>query len=308
MTVRSGNGVGSIERSERELPDLDPEINLAVGVGDCRYRRRLSFWRGDSLNSVAFYSDSDLLALQLPGFHSNLGVHLDRQRDAARPPEIGPEGLDGVGVEVLGSRGDDDALEYGLVLGAAGERREGGVPDGDTAAGEEGDGEGVVEEGEVVGVGILRGDGEVEGSGETGGGGGGVGSEVEGAGPEREDGEGRPVGVVEDVEGRSGDGGEEGEHQEEEDRPEAAAAEGAPAPPTVAPAVRGRLRAVGPVELGLRRSSRRRREAVGSRRGAIRHHSRPTVCDGGGRCRWLPRWIDPVSHIHPLGQPTELLG
>ena len=95
------------------------------------------------------------------------------------------------------------------VFGAAGECRVRSVGEDDVVGGD-GNGEGVVENGDFL-VGVAGGDGEVEGGGEAAGGGGvgGGGGEVEFRCLEGGDREGRAVGAVEHPERRPSGGGEE---------------------------------------------------------------------------------------------------
>lgn len=106
------------------------------------------------------------------------------------------------------------------------EGRDGGVADIDVA-GEDGDGGGVVGEGDVF-VRVCGGDAEGELGVKCGGGG-----EVEVGEGEGGDGEGRAVGAVEEVEDGAGDADEEEQDENYEDQPEAEAAAEAPAAPPV---------------------------------------------------------------------------
>lgn len=67
--------------SESELPDLDPEIDLALGIAHGGHRRRLTL-RGDhAFEPFAAHSNAHLVALQLAGAHHHFGVHLNLHGD-----------------------------------------------------------------------------------------------------------------------------------------------------------------------------------------------------------------------------------
>jgi hypothetical protein len=269
------------------LPDLDTDSDLArvrrgahrrgggrrrVGV---RRRRRRSHHRAvlthqplgarqgggrrrRHLDALAVHLDADLLGLEAahPDAGARLGV--DGDGEGAGLLDVGGGGgrVDGDGV------GGDGGGEDGGVAGVVGEaRRRGGAERDGVGGGGGGEGEVVVEVDDLL-VGVLGGDGELDGVGERRRGG--RRREVERGELDGRDGEAGAVRAVEQVERAAGDGGDERQEDDDQQRPAEAAAEAASAGTPAPPLRRRRLRPVDwpLVHLRLGRRERRRRAAA----------------------------------------------
>lgn len=193
------------KKSKSPFQDLDSEINLTVSTG--RLGRNDGFAPGHNpVNPAAFHSDPNLLRPQLIHLDADGSIHHNSNGHPVLPLQIRVERVQRVGIQQLrvhrhGRVNDRDAV------GGAVKARVRGVRQNDWL-GENGDGHGIVGEGDFL-VGVLGGEGDVDPGGEAGGVVGGGGGEVEGGDFEGGDGEEGAVGVVQDVEGSGGDGGEE---------------------------------------------------------------------------------------------------
>lgn len=187
-------------RSNRPLPDLEPNIHVALGVRSGRRRRFLAGGKIHS-DSVAGDSDSDLRGFQFSRFRLHFRFQIHRQWQPVLVLHAGLQPRRVVALERAAGAHNGGFDERGVLL-AVQEGGDGAIADVDVA-GEYSDGGGVVGEEDLL-VGIGGGDCDVE-AGVKGGGGG----EVQVREFQRGHGEGRAVGAVEQVERSAGDADQE---------------------------------------------------------------------------------------------------
>ena len=226
-------------------------------------RRRGRAGRRD-LDAIAAHLDVHLLGLEAADLDARprVGVYGDGESAGLLEVGAGAAGVDGDG------SGGDGRGEDGGVAGLVREAGNGGVPERDgVGGGGGGEGEVVVDVHELL-VGVLGGDGELDGVGEDGRGGGG--GEVERGEADGGDGEAGALRAVEQVEDAARGGGDYREEDDDQQRPAEAAAEAA----TAGPAASALGRALRPVDgalVHLRLGRRRAFATVGhcGRRGGL---------------------------------------